>query len=169
MQRRFNSTIFEWVASKRENVMGVLSPIIDEASNRVLAGQATTPPRDLISALRQLGLTGDELDALRIEPRKLPIRHRLRTQQRPNARLSRRIRAKRAAFQPAGRTEEALRVARLIDHAIRVFGSATKALGWLRTVNPTLGSRRPIDLLGSETGAQAVDEALYRIDHGIFA
>jgi putative toxin-antitoxin system antitoxin component (TIGR02293 family) len=66
-------------------------------------------------------------------------------------------------------TEETLRIARIVDHAIRVFGSETKAIRWLRKENGTLTNRRPIDLLKSETGAQAVEEALHRIDYGMYA
>ena len=66
-------------------------------------------------------------------------------------------------------TDRAVRLARIADHAERVFGNREKAGRWLRKANSTLEGRTPIELLRTETGARKVEEALIRIDHGIFA
>lgn len=66
-------------------------------------------------------------------------------------------------------TDRAVRLARIADHAERVFGDHEKAGRWLRKANATLEGRKPIELLRTETGARKVEEALIRIDHGIFA
>lgn len=57
----------------------------------------------------------------------------------------------------------------LMAHALETFGDSQKAKSWLATPNRALGSRRPIDLIGSEEGCQQVDEILGRIDHGIYS
>jgi putative toxin-antitoxin system antitoxin component (TIGR02293 family) len=65
-------------------------------------------------------------------------------------------------------TDRVLRLARISAEADRVFGDSAKASRWLRRPNPALAGRAPIELLASETGAQAVDELLIQIDHGMF-
>lgn len=66
-------------------------------------------------------------------------------------------------------TERALRVVRIHDHAVRVFGSEEKAHRWLRKPCRALDGAIPLDLLASETGAHIVDTELHAIDHGMFA
>lgn len=66
-------------------------------------------------------------------------------------------------------SDRAARLARIADHAQRVFADHDKAARWLRKANATLAGRAPIELLRTETGARKVEEALIRIDHGIFA
>jgi len=64
---------------------------------------------------------------------------------------------------------ELLASVRVLAHARAVFGSDTEAGSWLRTVQPVLGGRRPIAVMATETGRQAVDDVLTRIEHGVFA
>jgi putative toxin-antitoxin system antitoxin component (TIGR02293 family) len=64
--------------------------------------------------------------------------------------------------------DNALRVVRIFEMAAQVFGEAAKALSWLRSPNRSMDSVIPIDLLGSETGAMLIEQALNRIDYGIY-
>ena len=67
-------------------------------------------------------------------------------------------------------TEEAdkvVRVARVFARAGQVFANGY-ASSWLREPKETLGDRIPLQLLETELGAQAVEEQLIAIDHGIF-
>ena len=69
-------------------------------------------------------------------------------------------------------TEEAdrlLRVARVVEEAIRIFGSEEKTSRWLKTSHPLLGDTTPLSLLDSDAGARLVEEELVRIDYGDFA
>jgi putative toxin-antitoxin system antitoxin component (TIGR02293 family) len=80
--------------------------------------------------------------------------------------------AARRKTQGALSTEEAdrlLRVARVLEEAIRVFGDAEKAAAWLRTAHPMLGGAAPYRLLDSDAGAKSVSDELIRIDCGDFA
>lgn len=61
------------------------------------------------------------------------------------------------------------RVARLLATADETFGAAEKAHRWLRKPNRGLGGQVPLELLATDTGARLVEQALGRIDHGIFA
>lgn len=64
--------------------------------------------------------------------------------------------------------DSALRVVRVMELAERVFGDNERARRWLRKPNSALGGIVPIDLLESESGAILVEQALHRIDHGIY-
>jgi putative toxin-antitoxin system antitoxin component (TIGR02293 family) len=61
------------------------------------------------------------------------------------------------------------RLVRIHDFALEVFGSAEKAHKWLRTPNPALEKKRPLDLLKTDYGARIVETILGRIDHGIYS
>jgi len=64
-------------------------------------------------------------------------------------------------------TERAARLAHIVKLAEAVFGKKEKAFLWLRCPNPELGNRQPLECLGRESAARAVEEALTRIDYGI--
>jgi putative toxin-antitoxin system antitoxin component (TIGR02293 family) len=57
----------------------------------------------------------------------------------------------------------------LMDHALDTFGTAEMAHSWLTTPNLALGQFQPLDLVGTCSGSQRVEEVLTRIDHGIFS
>lgn len=64
--------------------------------------------------------------------------------------------------------DSALRVLKAFEMAARVFGEEAKALSWLRSPNRGMDSVIPIDLLESETGGMLIEQALNRIDYGIY-
>jgi putative toxin-antitoxin system antitoxin component (TIGR02293 family) len=64
-------------------------------------------------------------------------------------------------------SERLLRLARIVAHAQEVLGDEQAVHGWLTTSNRSLGGRVPLSLLGSELGAEAVDDVLGRIDYGV--
>ncbi|MBU4529125.1 MAG: DUF2384 domain-containing protein [Hoeflea sp.] len=105
----------------------------------------------VISALRQIGFSDTEIHKLVVSKRSL---ERRRENKEP---LS------------TSETDRALRLSRIHDHAVRVFGSEEKAHRWLRKPCRALDGAIPLDLLASETGAHIVDTELHAIDHGMFA
>jgi len=66
-------------------------------------------------------------------------------------------------------SDKAVRLARVHALAARVFGNEDKAWRWLRKQKRAFVGKAPIDLLGTESGARAVEEELHRIDEGMFA
>ena len=84
----------------------------------------------------------------------------------PKRTLARRI-AKREPLSQ-DETNRAIRVGSVTVEAERVFGEAARAHKWLRKPNPALCDQRPIDLLQSESGTQAVEQLLGQIDHGMY-
>lgn len=65
-------------------------------------------------------------------------------------------------------SDRVYRFARVAAHAEEVFGDDEKARDWLLTPNQALGYS-PVDLLDTDAGTEAVEEVLYRIEHGIFS
>jgi putative toxin-antitoxin system antitoxin component (TIGR02293 family) len=61
------------------------------------------------------------------------------------------------------------RVARLYAFAGEVLGSDDAARTWMLTQNRSLDNQRPFDLLDTEGDAREVEDALGRIQHGVFA
>jgi putative toxin-antitoxin system antitoxin component (TIGR02293 family) len=59
------------------------------------------------------------------------------------------------------------RVLRVYARAEEAIGDLSRAYGWLHKENRALTGKRPIDLLGSDAGARAVEKVLGRIEHGI--
>jgi putative toxin-antitoxin system antitoxin component (TIGR02293 family) len=52
--------------------------------------------------------------------------------------------------------------------AIDVFGTPEKAVTWLKTPAIALEQRRPLDLLGTVAGTEAVEQLLQRIASGVY-
>ncbi len=117
-------------------------------------GRASSGDRAEFSILDNLlahGFSREELFDL-VVPRRTFARRR-----QANERLS------------AEESDRAVRLARLTAMAERVFGDEEKAHRWMRKPSPMLEGATPLALLRSETSAQLVEEALHRIDYGMFA
>ena len=108
-------------------------------------------PVHVLSALTRHGLSDDEIYRLVIPRRTLAHR--------------------KAKKEPLTQEESdrAVRLARIISLAEKVFADKEKALQWLHKPKKRFQGRVPIALLITESGARLVEEMLYQIDHGIFA
>ena len=58
---------------------------------------------------------------------------------------------------------------RSFAHAIAVMGSSEAAEDWMQRPAIGLGNRRPLDLLATAAGAEAVSEYLTRLEYGVYA
>jgi putative toxin-antitoxin system antitoxin component (TIGR02293 family) len=84
-----------------------------------------------------------------------------------DATLARRRRAGR--LDPV-ESDRLLRMARIFDLATTTFdGDTAEARGWLSRPQRVLGGAVPEELATTEVGAQEVERALLRIEHGVFA
>jgi putative toxin-antitoxin system antitoxin component (TIGR02293 family) len=68
----------------------------------------------------------------------------------------------------AEQSDKFARMAGVVAHAQRVFGSTESALEWLRTPNPSLGQESPLRLLRTGSGATLVNAVLTRIEYGVY-
>ena len=66
-------------------------------------------------------------------------------------------------------SDKLARVVRAVARAEVALGDAAKAERWIRLPNRALDGHRPLDLLGSDGGARAVEKVLGRIEHGVFS
>ena len=66
-------------------------------------------------------------------------------------------------------SDKLARVARVFDHAVRVFTNNERARRWLEKPNGAFEGRTPLTLLRTETGSRMVEDLLGQIDHGFFA
>lgn len=48
-----------------------------------------------------------------------------------------------------------------------VFANQEKALHWLKTPNPSLGGKTPIEAARTDEGYNQVEDVLTRIEHGV--
>jgi putative toxin-antitoxin system antitoxin component (TIGR02293 family) len=65
--------------------------------------------------------------------------------------------------------DQAARTERITALAERVFGDREKTASWLNKQKQQFGGRTPIQMLETEDGERVVEEALIRIDEGMFA
>ena len=107
-------------------------------------------PLDALRELLALGFSMSEVHELVINPRTL--RHR-------------RARGERLSRDESDRV---VRLARTLSSAERTFGDRERAWRWLRKPNRSLHGNSPLELLATETGARAVEEALIGLDEGMF-
>ncbi|MEO5725279.1 MAG: antitoxin Xre/MbcA/ParS toxin-binding domain-containing protein [Ilumatobacteraceae bacterium] len=65
-------------------------------------------------------------------------------------------------------SDRTARLTRLIARAADVTGGTATARVWLTTPSRALGRRTPLDVAGTEVGADSVFALLGRLDHGVF-
>lgn len=66
-------------------------------------------------------------------------------------------------------TEKALQLATLYKQGETVFGNPEKFNGWMNHPSPLFGGKKPIALLDTQFGFQAIQDELVRIDWGVLA
>lgn len=101
---------------------------------------------------------GQVARALRVPKRSLALRLGLnvRTLSRRTSRLS------------TEESEKQLRAYRVFRLATRVLGSPEEARAWLDHPAPALGGEKPLDVLDTEPGAEAVVNLLNAIHWGVY-
>ena len=52
-------------------------------------------------------------------------------------------------------------------HAGEVFANQEKAIHWLRSPNPSLEGKTPLEAAQTDKGYQDVEDVLVRIEHGV--
>jgi putative toxin-antitoxin system antitoxin component (TIGR02293 family) len=66
-------------------------------------------------------------------------------------------------------SSHALEIARVMHHAYQVFEAKEKVKLWLNYENKALNGTKPIDLLGTLTGLNMVNDILSRIEEGVYS
>jgi putative toxin-antitoxin system antitoxin component (TIGR02293 family) len=84
----------------------------------------------------------------------------------PARTLARRKKERRLSAEESDRL---VRMARVTAVADDVLETSDIAATWLQTPNGALGGVAPLDLLGTDLGAEQVETILIRIDHGVYS
>jgi putative toxin-antitoxin system antitoxin component (TIGR02293 family) len=79
------------------------------------------------------------------------------------------VRRQKEGYLKPDEADRLLRVGRVFEEAVRVFGSEEKAAKWLSAPAVAFSGVKPLTLLDCDAGAQVVSEELIRIDFGDFA
>lgn len=69
----------------------------------------------------------------------------------------------------ADESDKALRAARVLSLAERVFGDRPKAFSWMRKAKKRFQGATPMEMLQTEAGARLVEQMLIQVDEGMFA
>lgn len=69
----------------------------------------------------------------------------------------------------ADESDKALRAARVLALAERVFANRDKALSWMRKPKKRFENATPMQMLQTEAGARLVEQMLIQLDEGMFA
>lgn len=78
-------------------------------------------------------------------------------------------RRKETGVLDAVESERVLRLAEAAARAADVFGSEDSARAWLGEPNRALGGAKPLEMLDTDVGVDAVRDVLGRIEHGVFS
>jgi putative toxin-antitoxin system antitoxin component (TIGR02293 family) len=66
-------------------------------------------------------------------------------------------------------SDKALRAARVLSLAERVFANREKAFSWMRKAKKRFHGETPMEMLQTEAGARLVEQMLIQLDEGMFA
>jgi putative toxin-antitoxin system antitoxin component (TIGR02293 family) len=113
----------------------------------------------------QAGLDFAELEALR-EELDLPLDRLATLLGMARATLHRR---KSGGRLTSDESDKVVRFARLLGHAVHLFGSAEEARRWLKAPQRGLGGSVPLEYAQTEAGAREVENLLGRIDYGVYS
>jgi putative toxin-antitoxin system antitoxin component (TIGR02293 family) len=127
-------------------------------------GRQIRSENDLIEALRQ-GLPYAALERL-METVKLSRSEVASALLIPGRTLVRRKQEQRLAVDESDRL---YRLARIVAHALAIFGDREKVAAWLHRPNRALDGAIPLGLLDTDIGATRVDDVLGRLEHGVFS
>ncbi|MFN4073482.1 MAG: antitoxin Xre-like helix-turn-helix domain-containing protein [Thermus sp.] len=115
---------------------------------RALALEEGLPKGALVELQKTLGLSQGEMAQL--------LHTTPRTLQRQGERLSPEL------------SDRLYRLYRLFERAVLFHGDASRALRFLRTPNPALGGRSPLELSRNEAGLEAVFDLLDNLEEGVY-
>lgn len=66
-------------------------------------------------------------------------------------------------------SDRLVRLARILALAIDVLESREHAVAWLREPTDALGDRSPLEVVGTDVGAEKVTNMLYQMEYGVYA
>ncbi len=130
----------------------------------VAANQPNPPPNEVVQTVAA-GLDFAELEALR-EQLDLPMEELISILGLSRATFHRR---KASGRLTTTESDKVVRFARLLGHAVHLFGGLEEARQWLKTPQRGLANSVPLAYAQTEVGAREVENLLGRIDYGVYS
>jgi len=130
-----------------------------------VATEKPDPSPDQVVRVVQAGLDFAELEALR-DQLDLPLDRLTALLGLARATVHRR---KAGGRLTSDESDKVVRFARLLGHAVHLFGSIEDARLWLKSPQRGLGGAVPLDYAQTEAGAREVENLLGRIDYGVYS
>jgi putative toxin-antitoxin system antitoxin component (TIGR02293 family) len=130
-----------------------------------IATEKPNPSPAQVVRVVQAGLDFGELEALR-QQLDLPLDRLAGQLGLARATLHRR---KASGRLTTDESDKVVRFARLLGHAVHLFGSVEEARRWLKAPQRGLGGAVPLDYAQTEAGAREVENLLGRIDYGVYS
>jgi len=65
-------------------------------------------------------------------------------------------------------SDKVLQVTKLLEYAENVFGNSKKVRLWFKIPSIVFENRLPVELIGSLSGINLINDELIRIEHGVF-
>jgi len=62
-----------------------------------------------------------------------------------------------------------VQITKVYSRCLRIFQDSGRAIIWLQSSNYSLGDQSPLDLMDTSEGIELVQDALTRIEYGVFA
>jgi putative toxin-antitoxin system antitoxin component (TIGR02293 family) len=79
------------------------------------------------------------------------------------------LRRQREGHLRAEESDKLVRLARVLAHASVVLDGVKPAVDWMKTQNRALAMAVPLELMDTDAGARRVDDALGRLEFGVFS
>src|SRR5262245_10325843 len=130
-----------------------------------IAAEKSNPSPAQVVRVVQAGLDFGELEALR-QQLDLPLERLAGQLGLARATLHRR---KASGRLTADESAKVVRFARLLGHAVHLFGRVEEARRWLIAPQRGLGGAVPLDYAQTEAGAREVENLRGRIDYGVYS
>jgi len=130
-----------------------------------VAKETPNPTPAQVIRVVQAGLDFAELEALR-EQLDLPLDRLATLLGMARATLHRR---KSGGRLTSDESDKVVRFARLLGHAVHLFGGIEDARRWLKAPQRGLGGAVPLEYAQTEAGAREVENLLGRIDYGVYS
>ncbi len=139
--------------------------IAEVLGGRKVLGKTVRKSDDLVRLVRD----GLPADAMRALATKLSVGNAVLSRMLgiPPRTMTRRLGGRSSLT--AAESDRAMRLARVIAHAMEMIGDDAKAVSWLSTPNRALGGERPVDQLDTDMGAREVEALLGRIAYGVYS
>ena len=65
-------------------------------------------------------------------------------------------------------SSHAIEIARVLEHALEVFGNIERVQKWINRENHALNNKKPVTLFNTLTGLNMVNDVLGRIEEGVY-